>query len=62
MRVLETRQCEPGVFADPVRARETAGEVEAARRRADDLLEAWSEAEEGAVTLESRLAAVEQVR
>ena len=56
VREFETRQCEPDVFADPVRARDTAAEAEAARRRANELLEAWGEAEEGAVELEGRLA------
>jgi ATP-binding cassette subfamily F protein 3 len=62
VRELETRQCEPDVFADPVRARATAAEAEAARRRANELLGAWSEAEEGAVELEGRLAMLEADR
>jgi len=62
VRELEARQCEPDVYGDPARARETAAEVEAARRRADELLEAWGDAEETAVELESRLAAIEQAR
>jgi ATP-binding cassette subfamily F protein 3 len=62
VRELEVRQCEPDVFADPLRARETALEVEAARQRADELLEAWAEAEETAVALERRLAAIEPAR
>jgi ATP-binding cassette subfamily F protein 3 len=62
VRELEVRQCEPDVFADPLRARETALEVEAARQRADELLEAWAEAEETAVELERRRAAIEPAR
>jgi ATP-binding cassette subfamily F protein 3 len=56
VRELETLQCEPDVFTDPVRARDTADEAEAARRRANELIEAWGEAEDEAVALERRLA------
>ncbi len=59
VRKRAARPCEPDVVAAPLRARDTAGEVEAARGRAGQLLEEWSAAEEAAAQLEARLAALE---
>ncbi len=55
LRQVEADQCLPEVYSDAARSRDLAVEAEELRRRADDLMERWTGAEELAESLAERL-------